>query len=186
MTTTRRLRRLRWSSSGRALAARAGPVLVVHHRGRHVPVAPAPPRAAPAEVGVLGVHEQPLVEAAHVVEVAAAEEHGRAAPAPHVLLAVVLAGVHLAVAAVVELPGRPEHVADVVDPRRPVDRVGEEDLGRRGAEALRRRRGRRRADAASPARRRRRSSPARRRRRRRGRPGRGSRRRRSRGWRRSG
>ena len=67
-------------------------MLVAHDRRGDVAVAPPASRAAPAEVGVLGVEEQPLVEAADVVEVAATQEHGGAAPAPDVLLAVVLAG----------------------------------------------------------------------------------------------
>ena len=128
-----------------------------------VAVAPALAAPAPGEVGVLGVHEQPLVEGPDLVEVAAAEEHGGAAPAPDVLRARRTARVDLAVArgrgAPRSAPARSPTLLITAGPPRlgSAKRIfGTRPRGRR------RRRAPRRGARASRARRRRRSSPGRR------------------------
>jgi len=100
---------------------------VLDHRPRLVEHPPAAQPEAPAEVEVLVVHEEALVEEPGVGERCAPEQHARAAGPEHLLGGVVLARVHLSAPAVGAAAVGEQQQARVLDHRRA---LGEEQLGR--------------------------------------------------------
>ncbi|TMC11360.1 MAG: NAD-dependent epimerase/dehydratase family protein [Chloroflexi bacterium] len=113
---------------GRA-GRRAGRVDVLHDRARleeHLPARQAQP---PAEVGVLVVHEEALVEEPGLRQRLAPIERGRAAGGEDLLAPVVATVVGLTCAAVPGAPVAEEQAAGALDDGGP---VGEDELGLHG------------------------------------------------------
>ena len=83
--------------------------------GGHVAVAPALGPAAPGEVRIFVVHEEPLIEQADVLEVGGPEQHAGAAPREHVGHRLVLTGIALEEATVAAVARTGQVRAHVVD-----------------------------------------------------------------------